>query len=65
MIEGSEFNKLILETIDEHCEDPDIKTLIQKSLRYELDIWNRHIRSSEIEDEYTQMVEDVLRRRLK
>ena len=32
MIEGSEFNKLILETIDEHCDDPDVKNLIQKSL---------------------------------
>lgn len=60
MIEGSEFNKLILETINEHCDDPDVKTLIQMSLRYELDIWNRHIRSSEIEDEYEQMVDDVL-----
>ncbi len=63
MIEGSEFNKLILETIDENCDDPNVKNLIQKSLRYELDIWNRHIRPSEIEDEYEQMVEDVLKGR--
>ena len=63
MIDGSEFNKLILETIDEHCDDPDVKNLIQKSLKYELDIWNRHIRSSEIDDEYQQMVDDVLKRR--
>jgi hypothetical protein len=61
MIEGSEFNKLILETIDEHCDNPDVKTLIQTSLKYELDIWNRHIRSSEIEDEYEQMVDNVLK----
>ena len=63
MIDGSQFNKLILETIDDHCEDLDVKNLIQKSLRYELDIWNRHIRASEIEDEYEQMVEDVLKGR--
>lgn len=63
MIEGSEFNKLIIETIDEYCDDPNVKRLIQKSLRYELDIWNRHIRSSEIEDEYQQMVDDVLKGR--
>lgn len=63
MIDGSEFNKLILETIDEHCDDLNVKNLIQKSLRYELDIWNRHIRPSEIEDEYEQMVEDVLKGR--
>lgn len=63
MIEGSEFNKLILETIDEHCDDRDVKNLIQKSLKYELDIWNRHIRASEIGDEYEQMVDDVLKRR--
>jgi hypothetical protein len=63
MIEGSEFNKLILETIDEHCNDPDVKTLIKTSLLYELDIWNRHIRSSEIEDSYEQMVDDVLKGR--
>ena len=63
MIEGSEFNKLILETIHENCDDPDIKNLIQKSLQYELDIWNRHVRSSEIEDEYAQMVDDVLKGR--
>jgi hypothetical protein len=61
MIEGSEFNKLILETIDEHCDDPDVKGFIHRSLRYELDIWNRHIRQSEIEDEYGQMVDDVLK----
>ena len=63
MLEGSEFNKLILETIDEHCDDLDVKNLIKKSLRYELDIWNRHIRSSEIDDEYGQMVEEVLKGR--
>jgi hypothetical protein len=61
MIEGSEFNKLILETIDEHCDDEDVKNFIRKSLKYELDIWNRHIRSSEIDDEYEQMVDDVLK----
>ena len=63
MIEGSEFNKLILETIDEHCDDSDVKNFIRKSLKYELDIWNRHIRSSEIDDEYEQMVDDVLKGR--
>ncbi|ACL16706.1 hypothetical protein [Methanosphaerula palustris] len=63
MKEGSEFNKLILETIDEHCDDRKVKRLIRESLRYELDIWNRHIRSSEIEDEYEQMVNDVLKGR--
>lgn len=63
MIEGSEFNKLIIETINDHCEDPDVKNLIQKSLRYELDIWNRHIRSADIEDTYEQMVDDVLKER--
>lgn len=61
MIEGSEFNKLILETIDEHCDDMDVKNFIQKSLKYELDIWNRHIRSSEIDDEYEQMVDNILK----
>ena len=63
MIEGSEFNQLILDTIDDYSEDPDVKNLIQKSLRYELDIWNRHIRVSEIEDEYEQMIDDVLKGR--
>jgi hypothetical protein len=63
MIDGSEFNKLILETIDEHCDNPDVKSLIQKSLRYELDIWNRHIRLSEIEDQYEQMINIVLKGR--
>jgi hypothetical protein len=63
MIEGTEFNKLVLETIDEHCDDLNVKNLVHKSLRYELDIWNRHIRSSEIEDEYEQMVDDVLKGR--
>jgi hypothetical protein len=63
MIEGSEFNKLILETIDEHCDDPDVNNLIKKALRYELDIWNRGIRPSEIDDEYEQMVVDVLKGR--
>jgi hypothetical protein len=63
MIEGSEFNELIRETIDEHCDDNDVKLLIQKSLQYELDIWNRHIRSSVIEDQYEQIVEDILKGR--
>ncbi len=61
MIEGSKFNKLILDTIDDHCEDQDVKKLIHRSLRYELDIWNRHIRSKDIEDTYEQMVDDVLK----
>jgi hypothetical protein len=63
MIEGSEFNKLILETIDEHCPDSDVRQLIQQSLRYELDIWNRYIRASDIQDEYEQIVENVLKRK--
>ena len=63
MIEGSEFNQLILETITDYCEDPVAKNLIQKSLRYELDIWNRHIRNSDIDDAYEQMIDDVLKGR--
>lgn len=63
MSEDSKFNKLILETIDEFCQDEAVKRLIYRSLRYELDIWNRHIRSKDIEDAYEQMVDDVLKGR--
>jgi len=64
MIEGSEFNKLILDTIDEYCTDSDVRELIQQSLQYELDIWNRHIRSSEILDEYERIIENIIRGRI-
>ncbi len=62
MIEGADFNKLILDTIDEHCKNEQVKNLIHSALRYELDIWNRHIRYPEIEDEYERIIEKSLKR---
>ena len=62
MIEGSEFNKLILDTIDEYCTDSNVRELIQQSLQYELDIWNRHIQPSIILDEYERIIENIIKR---
>jgi len=61
-MEGNfEFNKLIIETIYENCKNPFVKKFIKKSLRYELDIWNRHIRQSEIDDQYNIIAEEIIK----
>ena len=62
MSEISEINKLIIETIENCCDDENIVKLIKSALRYELDIWNRHVFPSSIIDQYEIMVNKVLRR---
>lgn len=61
MVEYTEINQLIMETIDEYSTDILVKKFIRNALRYELDIWNRHIRKSEIEDQYHAMVEKSIK----
>lgn len=62
MSEMSEINKLIIETIENCCDNENIIKLIKATLRYELDIWNRHVFSSSIVDQYEIMVNKILRR---
>lgn len=62
MAHNSEINKLILQTVENYCEDETIQDLIKEALQYELDIWNRHILPSTIKDEFERMVERVLKR---
>lgn len=59
MAEELDINQLIVETIDESCTDPNVKKLIKQSLRYELDIWNRYLRKSEIESEYQFILDKI------
>ena len=54
-------NQLILETIEEQSTDIYVKKLIKQSLRYELDIWNRHPRQNDIEDAYQRIVENIVK----
>lgn len=65
MIEELDINSLIIETLDEHCEDDNIKKLIAQSLKYELNIWNRHVRKSEIENHYEFIVNKIVKEMLK
>jgi len=62
MANNSEINKLIIETVDGCCDDAAVKELIKASLQYELDIWNRNILNSVINDEYEQMVDKVIKK---
>ncbi len=62
MANHSEINKLIIETVENACEDETVQDLIKEALQYELDIWNRHILPSTIKDEYERMVDRVLKR---
>lgn len=61
LVNNSEINELIIETVESSCEDEKIRNLIRSSLKYELDIWNRHILPSDIKDEYNRIVEKVLK----
>ena len=65
MMEELDINTLIIETLDEYCEDNNIKKLIAQSLKYELNIWNRHVRKSEIENHYEFMVDKIVKEMLK
>ena len=65
MMEELDINSLIIETLDEYCEDNNIKKLIAQSLKYELNIWNRHVRKSEIENHYEFMVDKIVKEMLK
>jgi len=60
-----DINKLIIEILDEHCNDENVKKLIDQSLRYELDIWNRQIRSNDIENHYELIVDKIVKGMLK
>ncbi|MDW7774876.1 MAG: hypothetical protein SCH39_00900 [Methanosarcinales archaeon] len=61
MDEISNINQLILDTIEEQTDDIYVKKLIKQSLEYELDIWNRYPRKSEIEDAYQRIVEKIVK----
>lgn len=57
----SDINKIILETIDEISSDKEVKSLIKESLEYERDIWNRHINSSIIKDNYEDIINKIIK----
>jgi len=61
MSNGLEVNKLITETIYELSPDQHVSKLLRELLRYELDIWNRYPRKSEILNQYELMVEKATR----
>lgn len=62
MPNNSEINELIIQTVEGSCKDKAVLELIKEALQYELDIWNRHISTSTIKDEYERMVEKTLKR---
>ncbi|MGD0171448.1 MAG: hypothetical protein ABSB81_04900 [Halobacteriota archaeon] len=61
MAEEYEINALIMHTLEEYCKDPRAMKLIGELLQYELDIWNRKIKSAEIVDQYNVMVGKAVR----
>lgn len=65
MLNNSEINELITQTVENNCNDSAVKELLKEALQFELDIWNRHIHSSTIKDEYDRMVEKILKRTIK
>ena len=52
-----EINSLILSTINEHCKDPKIQKLIREAMRYEIDMYNREPRTTEVETKYLSMIQ--------
>ena len=56
-----EINKLITEAIYELSPDRNVSKLLRELLQYELDIWNRFPRKSEITSQYELMVEKISR----
>jgi hypothetical protein len=62
MTNNSEINKVIIETVENSCDDQEVQELIKDVLKYELDIWNRHVLPSTIQDEYERIVDQVLKR---
>lgn len=55
-------NELIVETVYSLSkEKPAVRKLVNRALNYELDIWNRHIRETDIESEYDLMVVKVIK----
>ncbi|MFH1289842.1 MAG: hypothetical protein ABIH92_00360 [Nanoarchaeota archaeon] len=62
MPNNTEINELIIQTVENTCDDLSVQELIKEALQYELDIWNRHILPSAIKDEYERMVEKTIKR---
>ena len=59
---NSEINKLIIQTVENSCEDQEVQELIKEALQYELDIWNRPVMGSAIKEEYEHIVEKIMKR---
>ena len=62
MANNTEINQLIIQTVENACDDQSVQKLIKEALQYELDIWNRHILPSTIKDEYERMVEKTIKK---
>ncbi|WP_319643369.1 hypothetical protein [Methanovulcanius yangii] len=61
MVTEYEINSLILETIDEHCTDPQIRKLIREAMRYEIDMYHRNPRPADIEAKYLSIIDRIYR----
>jgi hypothetical protein len=62
MTNDSEMNQIIMEVIDQRCTDERVKKLIHEAVRFELNIWNRHIASHTILETYELMVDKIARK---
>ena len=56
-----EINSLILSTISEHCKEPKIQKLIRDAMRYEIDMYNREPRATELETKYLSIIDHIYR----
>lgn len=62
MTENSRINSMIIQVVEQYCDDVEVIDLIKSALQYELDIWNRHIFPSSIKEEYESMVERTIKK---
>ncbi len=61
MTEGLEINQIIKDGIKEESPNKYVEKLIYASIQYELDIWNRYPPQREIDSNYDQIVDRILK----
>lgn len=61
MAGGLEINQLIMEAIYDYSPNESVTRLVLDSLQYELDIWNRYLPKSEIENQYEMIVNRIVK----
>ena len=61
MVDSIELNEIIIHTIDQLAPDNILRVFLKKAIKYELDIWKRHVIKSDINTQYNIMLEKTLK----